>query len=133
MRCEINGEMPEVQASIERALEIIRANNSSHTLVETAIAREYVFNNKKLGEIGRVKISILPERRTELYSYPADFPSEKWLLEYLSSHVPQGEISKSLRKLLSLYTWQIENRLFNLHSTELFKLAHAKTPADFGW
>lgn len=133
MRCEIEGELLEVQGCIERALDIITANAWKYLRIESSATREYVFSHMELGEVGKIKISILPKGRTELYSYQSEFPEEKWLVKYLPSHVPLGSLSEPLRKLLSVYTWQIANNIFNLNSIELYKLAYSNTTVDWGW
>src|SRR6185369_12763911 len=100
---------------------------------ETAATREYSFSQIELGDVGKVKISILPKGLTELYSYYADLPEEKWMLEYLPSRIGWPSMSEALHNLLAVYTWQIENNLFNLDSTELYELAYSNTPIDWGW
>lgn len=133
MRLEIEGELLEIQGSIERALEIIETNKWEYIRNETSATKEYLFSSMWLGKIGKLKISILPKKKTELYSYSVDYPDDRWLIKYFPDNFPFYSVSAPLQQLLSVYSWQIENNIFDLTSTELYQLGFSNKPVDWGW
>ncbi len=133
MKLEIDGELLEVQGSIERALEIIESKKWDCKRNETSATKEYLFSNMELGEIGKLKISILPKKKTELYSYSVDYPDVRWLIKYFPDNFPFHSISLPLQQLLSVYSWQVENNLFDLTPTELYQLGMSDKHVDWGW
>ena len=132
MVCEVNGELLEVQGCIERVLGIIETHERKCDRKETSATKEYSFFHTEIGEIGKLKISTLPKGKTNLHSNFADSPNEEWLVEYLSNLVLLKPMSAPLQALLKVYSWQIENKIFNT-STDLYKLGFSNKPIDWGW
>ncbi len=133
MLWQIDGPLLEVQGCIERALDLIDNREYSCQRSETSAIAEYDFTSTKIGQTGRLKISVLPKSRTELYGYPPKLPDDKWLVQYLQSQIPLTILSQSLQALLLTYAWQIKHNVFQLSAKELFQLAHSEKEVDYGW
>ena len=129
MKWEIDGGLLEVQGCIERALDIIK-KEWSFQISETAASKEYTFTHHDLGVIGKLKITMLPKERTELYGHPAYPSDDKWLVKYLLQHTHWHLFSEELKSLVRFYAWEIDNQIKDLSSKELFELAFAGGQLD---
>ena len=68
MKWEVNGELPVVQGSIERAKDVIQSNEITMRLAEdTKASSLYTFTHEIFGDLGIVKISALRQNKTEVY------------------------------------------------------------------
>ncbi len=134
MRWEVNGELHVVQGSIERAKDIIQSNELTMKLAEdTKASSLYTFFHEKYGALGSVKISTLPQNKTEVYGYPPQAPNNKWLVEYLPRNILLSQLGEPLTKLIHLYAWQIQEGIFDLKSGDLWKIAYSEKKIDWGW
>jgi len=129
MKWEIDGGLLDCQGCIERALDIIKKERSVQ-ISETAASKEYSFSHHDFGAIGRLKITMLPKNRTELYGYPANSPDDKWLVNYLPQHAQWHLISEELKSLVKLFAWEIDNNIKDLSSKELFELVSSGKQLD---
>jgi hypothetical protein len=118
----IYAKFPVVQASLERALGIIR-NNGWDCTIRTGIGveNEYEFFSSNLGKVGQINISILPEEQTELYVHNPDLPDDEWMVNYIVNNIQLDSISKILQSLIRYYQKQISDGNLNLPSKLLFE------------
>jgi hypothetical protein len=133
MRWVVGGSLLEVQGCIERARDIIEGAGYVCQSIETSASREYQFTHNEVGDSGKIKLTVLPHGRTELYGYDPDPPDNRWLVEYLLQYFPSESLSKPLQSLLLTYSWQLENNVFNLSGKELLKRAHSQEQGSDGW
>ena len=134
MRWEIDGGLLEVQGCIERARDIIERNQWKVSLAEESRASaSYTFTHECLGAIGSIKISVLPQNRTEVYGYSPIGPDTQWLVEYLPRNILIEQLGDLLIRLIMTYAWQIKQGVIHLDPIERIRKGLRNEKIDMGW
>ncbi len=134
IRWEVDGDLFEVQGSVQRASEIfVNEECKFHLDEDSRSSASYTFTHEKFGSLGSIRIIVFPKNKTEVYGYPPEMPDKKWLIEYLPKNVLWSQLGDLVMKLIKTYAWQIEEGVFEKTAIELFHDSHDKKEIDMGW
>lgn len=130
---DITGELPIVQACIERAGERLSLYNVRFEGRGCDVLRNYRFLWSGR-PVGSITVSVLPKQRTRLAGYQEHGRSEdQWLLQYVLRYVPPDRRGNLLQRLLNAYSWQKDQGIFELPSESSFELCSELRNRDLGW